>query len=71
MKDTDPQDNDSALGNSDQESSASLTSTILRYRTLHGRTYHSDVGNAQYWYMNCLRCVSEIRLTDLNAKGNQ
>jgi len=42
-------DADSAFGN-DLESTASLTSTILNYRKIHGRTYHSDVGNAEYWY---------------------
>jgi len=40
---------DSALGYVLPESTASLTSSILRYRTVHGRTYHSEGGNAQYW----------------------
>ena len=43
------EDADSALGYDLAESTASLTSSILRYRTVHGRTYHSDRGNAQYW----------------------
>lgn len=30
-------------------STGSLTSSILEYRKIHGRTYHSDVGNAAYW----------------------
>lgn len=44
-------DNDSAFGDT-ASSTDSITSSILEYRTIHGRTYHSDnVGlNAQYWY---------------------
>ena len=30
-------------------STNSLTSSILKYRKIRGRTYHSDVGNAEYW----------------------
>jgi hypothetical protein len=48
--DDDDDDGDSALGDDDADSTASLTSSILRYRTIHGRTYHSERGNAQYWY---------------------
>jgi ubiquinone/menaquinone biosynthesis C-methylase UbiE len=29
-----------------------MTSSILHYRTIHGRTYHSDKGNAEYWASN-------------------
>ena len=32
------------------ESTASITSSILKYRNIQGRTYHSEIGNAQYWY---------------------
>jgi hypothetical protein len=49
--DVDDSDADSSLGTL-SESTASITSSILRYRTIHGRTYHSERGNAQYW------CVS-------------
>ncbi|KAK1768287.1 S-adenosyl-L-methionine-dependent methyltransferase [Phialemonium atrogriseum] len=45
-------DADSAHGDDAAESTASLTSTILRYRTIRGRTYHSEIGNAQYWGAN-------------------
>lgn len=31
------------------ESTASMSSSVLRYRTIMGRTYHSERGNAQYW----------------------
>ncbi|RSL50186.1 hypothetical protein CEP54_012033 [Fusarium duplospermum] len=33
-------------------STASLASTILEYRMLNGRRYHSEHGNAQYWVSN-------------------
>ncbi|KAK0611686.1 S-adenosyl-L-methionine-dependent methyltransferase [Immersiella caudata] len=40
-------------GASDGESStASLTESIYAYRTLHGRTYHADRGESQYWGTN-------------------
>ena len=42
-------DDDSALGSDVASSTASVTSSILRYRTIHGRTFHSERGNAQYW----------------------
>lgn len=31
-------------------STASLSSSVLKYREIQGRTYHSDRGNAEYWY---------------------
>lgn len=43
-------DAESALGDSVAESTASISSSILNYRTLHGRRYHSEIGNAHYWY---------------------
>lgn len=33
-------------------STASISSSIFKYRTIHGRTYHSENGNAQYWAAN-------------------
>lgn len=46
-------DSDSALGDI-ASSTDSITSSILEYRTIHGRTYHSDSvpGDAQYWGSN-------------------
>ncbi|KAF4339633.1 hypothetical protein FBEOM_6416 [Fusarium beomiforme] len=41
-------DTDSALGDEIAESTASITSSILQYRNISGRTYHHDIGNAQY-----------------------
>ncbi|KAF5654848.1 methyltransferase [Fusarium sp. NRRL 25303] len=45
-------DLDSALGSNAADSTYSLSSSIFEYRTLHGRTYHSDRGTAQYWLVN-------------------
>ncbi|KAK3988020.1 TAM domain-containing protein [Cladorrhinum sp. PSN332] len=42
---------DSVLG-SITDSTESLTSSVVAYRTIHGRTYHSERGNAQYWGSN-------------------
>jgi hypothetical protein len=42
-------DADSSLGD-DDGSTASLSSSILEYRTINGRRYHSDQGNAEYWW---------------------
>jgi len=44
-------DADSAYGES-LNSTASLTSSIFEYRSLHGRTYHSHIGNAEAWNPN-------------------
>ncbi|KAI2622361.1 S-adenosyl-L-methionine-dependent methyltransferase [Hypoxylon sp. NC1633] len=43
---------DSAYGDDNASSTASLTASILEYRTVHGRTYHSERGNAQSWNPN-------------------
>ncbi|KAI0380330.1 S-adenosyl-L-methionine-dependent methyltransferase [Hypomontagnella monticulosa] len=45
-------DDDSAYGEDNASSTASLTASILEYRTVHGRTYHSERGNAQSWGPN-------------------
>ncbi|KAK3356515.1 S-adenosyl-L-methionine-dependent methyltransferase [Lasiosphaeria hispida] len=36
----------------EDESTASLTSSIYKYRTISGRTYHAERGDAQYWASN-------------------
>ncbi|KAF4967205.1 hypothetical protein FSARC_5212 [Fusarium sarcochroum] len=41
-------DADSALGDN-VSSTASISSSILRYREINGRRYHSEQGDAQYW----------------------
>ncbi|KAI0975175.1 S-adenosyl-L-methionine-dependent methyltransferase [Xylaria arbuscula] len=45
-------DNDSAYGDDNASSTASLSASILEYRTVHGRTYHSERGSAQSWNPN-------------------
>ncbi|KAI5461959.1 S-adenosyl-L-methionine-dependent methyltransferase [Mariannaea sp. PMI_226] len=50
--DDDDGDNDSALGDDAASSTASISSSILEYRTINGRTYHSDRGSNQYWGAN-------------------
>ncbi|KAM0544187.1 hypothetical protein ACHAPJ_011938 [Fusarium lateritium] len=50
----DNDDADSSLGTDDESSTASMTSSILNYRTIKGRTYHSERGNAEYWYSSSL-----------------
>ncbi|KAL6362830.1 hypothetical protein LRP88_04141 [Fusarium phalaenopsidis] len=34
------------------ESTTSISDSVLQYRTIHGRTYRSERGNAQYWGSN-------------------
>ncbi|EWG54428.1 hypothetical protein FVEG_12645 [Fusarium verticillioides 7600] len=43
-----PEDGDSAVLDS-ASSTASLTSSILQYRTINGRAYQSERGNPEYW----------------------
>lgn len=44
-------DTDSTYGDA-SSSTASLSASIFEYRTIHGRTYHSDKNtNAEYWYI--------------------
>ncbi|KAL6408436.1 hypothetical protein AUP68_08293 [Ilyonectria robusta] len=47
----DDDDADSALGDT-QSSTASVTSNILNYRTILGRRFHSEQGDAHYWGSN-------------------
>jgi hypothetical protein len=42
-------EDDPGLGTDAESSTASITSSILNYRTINGRTYHSERGNAAYW----------------------
>lgn len=44
-------DADSALGEDTATSTASITSSILQYRTILGRRFHSERGDALYWYV--------------------
>ncbi|RSL85745.1 hypothetical protein CDV31_016520 [Fusarium ambrosium] len=47
-------DSDSVITSDALSSTASLTASILEYRTIHGRTFHSQrgPGNAEYWAPN-------------------
>jgi len=47
----DTADADSTYANT-LESTDSITSSIREYRTINGRTYHSQIGNAEYWQHN-------------------
>ncbi|KAF5702095.1 methyltransferase [Fusarium globosum] len=51
QEEADNHDADSVISNP-AESTASMTSSILSYRTIQGRTFHSERGNAQYWAAN-------------------
>ncbi|KAF5580677.1 demethylmenaquinone methyltransferase [Fusarium subglutinans] len=44
------EEDDPGLGEDSESSTASITSSILHYRTINGRTYHSERGNAAYWH---------------------
>ncbi|KAF4457399.1 hypothetical protein F53441_672 [Fusarium austroafricanum] len=46
------EEEDPGLGADAESSTASITSSILHYRTINGRTYHSERGNAAYWGSN-------------------
>ncbi|MBE3041997.1 hypothetical protein IMZ48_05330 [Candidatus Bathyarchaeota archaeon] len=43
-----PQTDDNGLEDI-ASSTASISSSVLHYRTVNGRTYHSTRGNAEYW----------------------
>lgn len=43
---------DSSLTDDVSSSTASISSSILQYRVINGRTYHAERGNAQYWASN-------------------
>ncbi|UPK99691.1 hypothetical protein LCI18_010626 [Fusarium solani-melongenae] len=45
-------DTDSSLGQDAASSTASISSSIIQYRVINGRTYHADRGDAQYWASN-------------------
>ncbi|KAM0318632.1 hypothetical protein ACHAPQ_010624 [Fusarium lateritium] len=59
----DENDADSLTGESLSSSTDSVTSSIFEYRKLHGRTFHHEIGNAQYWAANDER---QNELLDMN-----
>lgn len=48
----DPNDDAASSIESFMSSTASLSSTIFEYRTIHGRTYHGEMGSAESWEPN-------------------
>ena len=44
-----PQTDDDDGVEDNASSTASISSSVLQYRTINGRTYHSTRGNAEYW----------------------
>ncbi|KAK3400618.1 S-adenosyl-L-methionine-dependent methyltransferase [Sordaria brevicollis] len=53
LPEEDEEDGDSTVGSDVESSTASISSSILHYRTINGRTYHSDsVTDGEYWGPN-------------------
>lgn len=53
LPEVDEDELDSTLGSDVESSTASISSSILNYRTVNGRTYHSDsVTDGEYWGPN-------------------
>jgi hypothetical protein len=48
----DEEEEDLTLGSDAESSTASISSSILNYRTINGRTFHGERGNATYWGSN-------------------
>ncbi|EFX01440.1 hypothetical protein CMQ_6382 [Grosmannia clavigera kw1407] len=60
-------DNDSAQGDDAATSTSSITSSILRYRTVNGRTYHSDsIATNKYCDFADLHPDATVTGTDLS-----
>ncbi|KAK3948617.1 S-adenosyl-L-methionine-dependent methyltransferase [Pseudoneurospora amorphoporcata] len=54
-------DTDSTIG-SLASTTASLTSSIYKYRTIQGRTYHGEMGTAESWEPNDARHVEAMEI---------
>ncbi|KAL2157329.1 hypothetical protein VTH06DRAFT_6267 [Thermothelomyces fergusii] len=67
-------DADSSYDTDVASSTNSLTSSILAYRTIHGRTYHSDRTPAEYWCPNdekqteCMDIIHHFLTLTLDGK---
>ncbi|RYP62883.1 hypothetical protein DL771_009532 [Monosporascus sp. 5C6A] len=59
-------DVDSAFELDNASSTASLTASILEYRTVHGRTFHSERGNAQSWNPNDAQHEESLDLMNMD-----
>lgn len=64
-------DAESALGDDSATSTASLSSSIMQYRTILGRTFHAEQGNAEYWYPHKRPEVWQSLLTHSRASNDQ
>ncbi|KAL2670037.1 hypothetical protein Neosp_014917 [[Neocosmospora] mangrovei] len=64
---------DTTVENDAASSTESISSSILHYRTIHGRTYHSERGNAQYWSAQEVpnRTYSSGYLTSLRTPNDE
>lgn len=49
---------------------ASLSSSVLHYRTIHGRTFHSNRGQAEYWHVHLTSFGTISRATPICAATN-
>ncbi|KAA8622073.1 hypothetical protein SMACR_09972 [Sordaria macrospora] len=58
----DPEDDGASTISSFASTTASLSSSIYHYRTIHGRTYHGDIGNAESWQPNDQRHVEAMEI---------
>ncbi|KAH6690116.1 S-adenosyl-L-methionine-dependent methyltransferase [Verticillium dahliae] len=66
MQDEQNEDHDSALGEDEQDGSAStwsITSSVLNYRERHGRTWHSERTDTQYFLPNDSKQLECIDMT--------
>ncbi|KAI1472596.1 S-adenosyl-L-methionine-dependent methyltransferase [Daldinia caldariorum] len=59
----DDRDRDSALGSDIESSAGSIASSILEYRMIQGRTYHSDRHNTNYFTPNDEQQLQSIDIT--------
>ncbi|KAG9499285.1 hypothetical protein J7337_010104 [Fusarium musae] len=62
------EEEDLTLGSDAESSTASVSSSILNYRTINGRTFHSERGNATYWGSNDERQSDAMDIADFADK---
>lgn len=63
LPEQDDNDADSTVGSDIDSSTASISSSILNYRTINGRTYHSDsVTDGEYWAPNDPKHIEALDL---------
>ncbi|CCC14080.1 hypothetical protein SMACR_08391 [Sordaria macrospora] len=61
LPEEDIDDGASSIG-SFSSTTASLSSSIYKYREVHGRTYHAEIGNAESWQPNDQRHVDAMEI---------